>query len=731
MKKFLVPLCCLLVTAILSSSMYVFAGNDGSPDGYASWEDFYNSLTGISTEEQSEYVPTLAEMKKVSEKNGASLYFYEKENIFYFSDSNGKLWSSIIRPDTVTTENADFSEKRALFSVAIADSENSVITVDALSGSSEGFKIGCDCGSDSVTLHLSSEEYSIGFDAVIGLDKYGAYCTVPAASISETGDYKIISVSVLPALAAANTSEDGYIAYTDGCGALMDFSGRASRNKESYSYEVWGSEEANLDTVLENQTDDIHPLMLPIFGMKHNSGGVLVAVTGGEEIASLTVTHSDYYSAYFTLNYRSFYSAEYNFTDSVFDKKQITKLSSLRAADTDCTVRWFMLPGDKNTYSDMAGVYRSYLTETGALKEHIKDKSSIPVSLDIFMSIEKSGIFGDSLNTLTSASDALEMIKYLEDNGVAGIDVLLKGWSKGGYTAMPTSVGGDKFDKLKAYCDERGISLYKEAEFIMAYGSSGGYNSKKDVLRDCIKQIITDKEEERVILSPNSVLPKSVEKWNKTDKSNICFSTLGSLLLSGFKEKTELGRSEALKAYKSALGKVEASVAVSGGNSYVLPYADRLYDIPDTDSAYYQNTRSIPLYQMVVHSSVNYSSLAANRSCDLQYQKLKWLETGSIPHYFVTEKDATEFQDTDYDTVFSSKFSDYSDIIVEISKEFNENFGDFWYQPITEHEYLTDDVVRVVYGDSNAVLLNYGVKEADIDGVKLAANSYAVLKGGE
>lgn len=731
MKKFLVPLCCLIVTAILSSAMYVLAGSDGSPDGYDTWEDFYNSLTGNVTAEQSEYVPSLTEMKKVSEKNGVSLYFYEKENIFYFSDSNGKLWSSIIKPDYITAENSDFSEKRALFSVKLADSENSVITVDAISGSSEGFSISCDYGNDSVTLHLISEEYRIGFDAVIGLDKYGVYCTIPSGSISETGNYNIISVAVLPALAVARISEDGYIAYTDGCGALMDFSGRATQNKESYTYEVWGSEEADLDTILENQTDDIHSLMLPIFGMKHSSGGMLAAITAGEEIASLTVTHSDYYSAYFTLNYRTFYSAEYNFTDSVFDKKQITKLSSLRASDTDCTVRWFLLSGDKNTYSDMAGIYRNYLIESGVLKENIKDKSIIPISLDIFMSIEKSGIFGNSLNTLTSATDALDMIKYLEDNGVNGIDVLLKGWSKGGYTAMPTAVGNGKLDKLKEYCDEKGISLYREAEFIMAYGDAGGYNSKKDVLRDCIKQIITDKDEERLILSPDSVMLNSVEKWNKSDKSNICFSTLGSLLLSGFKEKNEIGRSDALKAYKTALEKVTSCVAVSGGNSYVLPYADRLYDIPDTDSAYYQNTRSIPLYQMVVHSSVNYSSLAANRSYDLQYQKLKWLETGSIPHYFVTEKDATEFQDTDYDTVFSSKFSDYSDIIVEISKEFNENFGDFWYQPITRHEYLTDDVIRVVYGDSNAVLLNYGDKEAEINGVKLAANSYAVLKGGE
>ena len=721
----------VLIMALVCTPLCVFAGSDGSPDGYDSWDDFYASLTGEDTAEVSDYIPEIGEMTLLSNENNVELYFYEKENIFYLKSGN-KIWSSIIRPDQISVDDLDTFESRGLFGVKVADSQNSVQNFELSSGASSDFEITYDYSESAVILHISIPAVSVSFDVEIGLDKNGLYCTIPDASIKETDEYKLMSVTVLPCFAAASVTDDGYIAYVDGSGALIDFSGRKASSRTLYSYQVWGSEVADLDTILSNETNDIHSLQMPVTGIKHTEGGCVTAVTNGAEIATLNMLYDDYYNSYFSFEYRTFYSASYNFTGSVFDEKQITYLSSRRAKGTDCTVRWFVLDGDKNTYSDMAVRYRNYLLDCGELKENTQG-GKVPVSLDIFMNIEKSGLFGDSIISLTNYEQALGMLKTLNEKGIKSADVRLMGWSKGGYTSMPTTLSDDhkagRFSSLQKYCKEKKISLYKDVEFVKAYTKSSDYNGQKDVLRDCINQIVTDKDEDFELLSARRILKNRTAEWSKKVKAGISLSSVGALLLSGNDSDGELNRTDVLKAYREGfenLEKGKTETAVVGGNSYVLPYADRLYDIPDNDSGYYQNTRTIPFYQMVVHGYIDYSSLAGNRSFDLEYQKLKWIETGSIPHYFVTESSSVEFQDTYYNTVFSSKFTDYTDIILQTCEEFNKNFGAFWYEPINSHEYITENVVRVVYGSDNEILINYGSEAATVDGIEIPAKEYIV-----
>lgn len=723
----------MLIIALICTPVCVFAGSDGSPDGYDSWDDFYASVTGEGTAEVSDYVPVIGEMKLLANENGAELYFYEDENIFYVR-SGGRIWSSIIDPEKISVNGLETAEWRNLFTVKVTDSTNSVKIYELSSGSASEFEISHEYGNNSVILHITVPEVSVSFDAVIGLDGDGLYCTIPDSSIKETEEYRLMSIIVLPCFGAAPVTDDGYIVYADGCGALIDFSGREDASRNVSSYQVWGSETADLDKITSNETDDIHSLLLPIAGVKHTVGASLAAVTSGEEIVTLNILHGRYYNAYFSFEYRTFYSADYNFTGSVFDKKQITKLSSRRAEGIDCTVRWFIFNGDKNTYSDIAVRYREYLIGCGQLKAN-EHNGDIPVSLDIFTGIKKSGLLGESVYVMTDYAQATEMLRTLTDSGVKAVDVRLMGWNKDGYTAMPTSLSGEtKVGSAKTfekYCSENSISLYKDAEWIKAAVDSSGYNGQKDVLRDCIQQIVTDKQESAHLLSSRRIFLSRTAEWSKKSDVNVCLSSVGTWLLSGFDASGEFNRSDALKSYLTGMETLKNdtdALAVVGGNSYVLPFADRLYEIPDTDSSYYQNTRTVPFYQMVVHGFTDYSSLAGNRSFDLDYQKLKWIETGSLPHYFVTNEPSVKFQDTDYDTVFSSRFSDYQDIIIQVSQEFNRAFGEFWYEPINRHEFLSKDLVRVTYGSDHAVIINYGDTSAQADGVEIPAKNYVVTE---
>lgn len=120
--------------------------------------------------------------------------------------------------------------------------------------------------------------------------------------------------------------------------------------------------------------------MLPVFGIKHTSGGFLAAVTAGEETATLHMAMDKVYRAYFQFDYRKYATVEYNFTGNVFDTKTLSELIPDRTAG-DRTVKYFLLGGTDNTYSDMAAAYRGYLMETGVLKKRAAG-DGVPLSVE-------------------------------------------------------------------------------------------------------------------------------------------------------------------------------------------------------------------------------------------------------------------------------------------------------------------------------------------------------------
>ena len=172
------------------------------------------------------------------------------------------------------------------------------------------------------------------------------------------------------------------------------------------------------------------------------------------------------------------------------------------------------------------------------------------------------------------------------------------------------------------------------------------------------------------------------------------------------------------------------NVAVAGGNQYVLPYATLMNDIPDSNSDYYFGDKAVPFYQIVVHGSVNYTSTAGNLAYDLQYQKLKWIETGSIPYFIVTYESPIVLNKTNYNDLFSSQFSVWKEEMIQICDEFNENLNGVWNQKIQRHEEKENAVV-ITYEDGSRIYINYSEESIIAEGVQIPAKDYVLVKGSE
>lgn len=725
---FLVLVFCISGVAVLA---------DTPPDGYSSWDEYYEALI-YGEQTQTVEVPSISEMKTIAENKNFKMLFDESGLDFYLQDKNSdKVWASAVHSDLMELKNANQESVSSLVDVILSTPEGEISTKVLVDSASADFSVTNEEIENGILFKISMPNDSVSFDLQITLDENGIEVEIPEKSIVEDGNMLILSLDVLPSFGITAVGEDGYIFYPDGSGALMNIRDYAPKISESYSWPLYGMDVSNGDTYIERQEQEIKNLQLPVFGVKQNEGGFFAAVTAGDTSADFNIQVSDYYRAWFRFDYRIHTSAEFNYTGGAFGGGSISKLLPKRIAG-DRKIKYFLLKGEKNTYSDMAVEYRNYLQKTGVLKD-LSNDTTIPVSVDLLMSATKNGMLGNQLVKMTSYEDALNIAKELQKS-LNNFDMRLLGWAKGGYEAAPTVFGtesalGSKGDleNLGETLSSKGNKLYFGTNLLLADSEQGSYNGKKDVLRDLLGTPVTDYDKKMFFINAKATFSSKIDKGIDYVGNNgiISLDGLGNLLLPNLFEDDTIDRTEMANVYHDAMDKIvkaNGSVAVSGGNYYVLKYADRIFELAETDSGYYQNDIAVPFYQMVLHGSVQYTSQTGNLSGDIQKQKLRWIETGSIPSFFITEQSPTMLKDTGYSGVFSSQFSLWKESIISVSKEFNERLGDVWSQKMMKHEYLNDDLVCITYESGAKVYINYSNKAQKAAGIKIPANDY-VVKG--
>lgn len=721
----------------MAFSTILAVADDTVPEGFASWDEYFNSL--IYSEETKEITtPAYSEMETVAKnKDYTLLYHADGYDFFVKSNTSDKVWSSAVHPDYMDLSQKTADTYSSLLELTVVDASGGIRTLSLTDANSTDFSVLKGEKENGIVLSVTLSADAISFDVEITLENDGLSVNVPADSLKEEGESKLLSLHLLPCFGVTKVGEDGYIFYPDGSGALIPIRDYAAATPQSYNYPLYGLATPDFTEYDSKKEQNIQNLMLPVFGVKQQLGGFLTAITAGDTNASLNMSVSDCHKEWFQFDYRMYTSAEFNYTGTAFGGGTVSKLLP-ELIEGDRALRIFLLEGDKNTYSDMACTYRKHLENEGIITR-LEDKKEIPLSVEVFMAATSSGMLGDTLQVMTTYSQAGDILSDLKKEGVDRVDALLVGWASGGYEQKPTAAGFESglgglsdYKKLYSYAQKNDVSLTLAADYLVGDSGKGSFNKKKDVLRNLLGAAVTDKDETLFFMNPSVNLKNSVERIAKKEIVNLCLTDLGELLLPSFYEKAPVSRTKTAGAYKAALkvlAETQQTVSVSGGNFYVLPYATRLYDIADTDSAYYQNGQTVPFYQMVMHGYADYSSVAGNLSENLILQKLKWVETGALPHFVITEQSPAKLKDTGYNEMFSSEYTLWKDKMAAVYEEFNSKLSAVYNSVMTEHKILKPDLIRVSYENGSRVYINYGEKAQTADGVTVPAMDYIVTGG--
>ncbi len=594
-----------------------------------------------------------------------------------------------------------------------------------------------------VLIHFNFAALNIRFDISFELEGRSMKVTVPDASIQDGGKNRLISLSVLPFFGAAFDSEEGYYLYPNGSGELYRFKEQKYRQNalKEYIIPYYGSDKVDLD-----EADDFYA-MLPAYGVKSGNAAFANVILEGDSDAQLHLVPGGV-SVETNRIYNTFlYRQAYSITGSKISAsggdtvKNLGTMFETDRVEGDRVCQYVFLGGDAAGYSGMANAVRKTLIETGDLSQNVSESEQAPMMIDLVGGVTKKSFIFNTFISMTSFTQAQEIVSDLLENGVENLQINYNGWSKNGIAKSPShykaafKLGGKNgLKKFAEYCSEQSVPLNLQVNFVNAVKQKGSFSLNQDTARDPNGYMYTDSEQINFLLRPLSILQRG-DKLLKYLKgipvSGLTYDKLGNTL---YKDKTnkDYSRQKTAEAFAETASKGNQSAVTAqatGGNLYLLRQTAAVRDIAGKKTGIALSDQAVPFYQMVVHGSVTYTGSPINLFYNTVQQKLEMVEYGFAPYYEITAESPRKLKGTDYEQLFTSEYAQWKDSILETAKEF-EALAEFYSAYMIKHEQITDTLSAVTYSNGKTVVVNYGQDEAQFQGVKIPKESFQIIGEG-
>lgn len=683
-------------------------------------------------------VSDTAAFNVVAEKGNYRLAYCVDTGAVRVENLNGEvLYNSAVTPDvydTSTSTDTFVAYMNSLLAITYSKSDdrsgNFIKDYSSLADNIRDVSV----LSDGIRVTVKFDAPEISMSLEIRLTDDGLKLKIPQDSIREDSDYLLYSVEVLPFFGAAAQTDDGYLLYPDGSGAITEFS--KAMNKSRFTDELVLDVYSPHDDE-EIMDEDTRKVMLPVYGIKRNETAFVACADSREENVSIHVSPATSMAllpvnrSYFEFKYRGQYRIYIsNSVKANQDKDTLQyrlKLDS-EMIEEDLEMSIMFLGTEDADYSGMANKYREHLIENGALNEERVDDAQ-KLSLDIYMSVSDPDSFAGGKIVATDMQQAQSIIEAYLDK-TQSLNVRLLGWSSDGgmlpqKAKIESSVGGQKGLKaLNALAEENAdkLKLLLQANPVL----TSKMNSAT-LMGNLIP--ISDDDKETFLITPN----KAVTELNKYEKLirkltsvSLAVDSIGQTVYNDYKNSRRHNRTDTVDDWTESLSS-DAVTAAQGGNLYTLSKVDYLYDIPTESSGYPLTDYSVPFYQMVVHGHISYSAQCpGNLSSDVTNELLKWIEYGCVPYFLLTAEDPTILSRTDANTIFSSQNSQWQTMVLEIYDRYSKELSGLSDNHITEHTRVSDTLAAVTYDDETVIVINYGDTATTYQGIQVNAKDYAV-----
>ena len=696
-------------------------------------------VTSITEEE------ALADMKEYARTDSLVLYVDEQTGIFAVQNlADGKYtWSNPYNSDydpltKSDTKRSELKSSLVITGVKVTDTEapsttlrsaqSGTITVEAVDG---GFKATVEFANEGIRVPYYVTVTDDHFDVTVAVDEIYEVEMDDPDNIKEASR-SIVELNLFPDLGAGGSDEEGYIVTPDGSGAVINFN-NGKTGAADYTQTLYGRDLAVSQDTAPKKTEQAY---LPIMGIVKEDSALLAVVTEGSAYATARASISEgqrstgYNSAWFRFALRT--------TDTYYmggsNASALKAYQESRIPESTISVRYYPIAKEDASYVDIALRYQQYLVEEkGLTKKTTADQS--PFYLDIYGgTVKERSVMGFPVNLQTAATtyeQAKEIIEAFTELGVSDMIVTYEDFNKAGITSRISnsveysSVLGGKsdFQELMSYCDGIGALLVPSVDLMEYERSGNGYSKTGASVIGVTKAYATQLVYERAFGTPHDtrsswyiltpayftkVYGEVVTSYSAENMSAISVADGTNKLYSDFSGNNSkaTSRQQALENLKQCYEMINNSglTFVAGAcNDYALPYVDYIRDVPLYSSGFDIYDYDIPLYEIVIHGYIPYTTKAKNASSSADELFLYSVATGTPVHYAVMYENPNEFTDCEYDELFYTYYEGWletaaieykicSDIVSEVSES-----------TITNFEYIDSKVIETTFSNGTVI----------------------------
>ncbi|MGN0604604.1 MAG: DUF5696 domain-containing protein [Oscillospiraceae bacterium] len=733
-KKILACVCC---AAMMTSVFTIPAFSDdeetaAETEEADSEEEASDEEVVIRTEEEA-----LAAAEIVAENDKLALYVNKSEVTLALVDKNtGEIWwSNPINADASSGKKAQIQELKAGMVLTYGEpskrkttSINSKVKGKAkISNVSNGIKITYKFNSAKITVPVT---YTLEDDHL--------KLSVDTSEIKEEdGDKLTTKLAFMSTFGSAEMDENGYFVIPDGSGALINFN-NGKTGLKTYSGKVYGRDITPVTQTAPAVTEQVY---LPMYGIVKGNSGMMVVADKGDTAATINAyvsgqNKTDFNACYFDFEIRT--SDEYQLGASndtplrVFEKRGILV--------PEIEVRYYPVSkSDKSeiNYVDIAEKYRNYLTsDYGVTKsDSVKD---VPLYVDLYGAVlKKESVLGFPVtmqHAATTFDEAKDILTELTADGADNIVATYNEWTSADINekvsdkAKPASKLGGKsdFNSLLSFAESNNISIYPNVQNL-TFKTGGGYWTVTDtairVSNAYSRQIIYDPAygiENKFYKSLSLLAPEAYERmfnnlaksYSKYGLENISVGTASTVIYGDYGKKAtsrEMMKSIVREGYQKLDDQV-GSILADGANAYVLPYVDRITDVPLNSSKFDIFDTDIPLYQIVMHGLKSYSTPAVNGQAQIGDVILSAVAAGSSLNFDLMAEEANELKDTRYDVYFYADAEYWKKDAASTYAFVKEILSDVSEEQITGYTILPNGNTETTYSNGTKITVNYADK---------------------
>ena len=529
------------------------------------------------------------------------------------------------------------------------------------------------------------------------------------------------TLAVMNAFGAADSEEEGYFVIPDGSGAVINF------NNQKYSAKTYSQLIYDVDTTAVPKTKGpvVEGVSLPMYGIVKGENALMAVASKGDgscylcaDVSGTGQSNTEYNRCYFKFLLRS--------SDTYFlgsDQTNGLDVYEKNLSHRELQVRYYPLAAsdeinaDKGSaldYVDIAARYRQYLLEDQKVPVTAQANEA-KMYVDLYGGcMKQKNVLGFPVfmkTCMTSYDEMQEILKKLKDAGADSMVVSLNNWTNAGisgkvdYKAKPSGTLGGKsdFNDLKSYMDSSSIEWYPTVNNT-AYYSGQGYWSLTDTAVRVSGSFARIVDYERAygvpygekdtmsLLSPSTfkdLYKDMAENYSKAGLQSASIGVLSSTLYGDYGKKSGTSRDTAMQYVQESLRELKdanvSRILSEDPNAYVLPYTDTITDIPLYSSGFNIFDGDIPLYQIVMHGVIPYSTKAVNGSADAERLVLLAAAAGSNLRFDMIHAETSEMKDTDFDVYYYAYY-------------------DYWTENAAQYYAFTKDVLSAV---SDSYIISY------------------------